>query len=375
MTARSACRPESAREAMTLAARQSPGRRDHRPSCRLKPLHEIRHAVLERRLRAGSRAAPHASVVSAKQCRMSPARYCAVYVGLDSTHRGPWRAPRQRRRPRHGAAVPRLIAPPGASSEPRARMIPSTMSETWMKSRDCRPSSKITGGLPVEKPRREDRGDSGVGVRERLSGPVDVEEAKSDGRNSVGCADDKAQLLVVPLANRVDRRRDERLGLGASGSERARAAHAGQRHSHSRAASCSSGRGPTTTRTVLVADVLPLAVDRHRGGDDEPLHRRRGARRCARGTSRSPSCSSVRSGRSRTSTAPTPTTAARCTTRSMPGSARSHHRRGQATSPTMSSTSAGSGQASPVVDLRLEAVKDDDVVTELEEASRRDASR
>ena len=43
--------------------------------------------------------------------------------------------------------VPRLIEAPTAASERNAQTIPSTMSLTWMKSRDCFPSSKMRGGL------------------------------------------------------------------------------------------------------------------------------------------------------------------------------------------------------------------------------------
>ena len=43
--------------------------------------------------------------------------------------------------------MPRLIEAPTAASEPQRADDPSTMSLTWMKSRDCCPSSKMSGGL------------------------------------------------------------------------------------------------------------------------------------------------------------------------------------------------------------------------------------
>ena len=47
-----------------------------------------------------------------------------------------------------GRPVPRLIAAPPPHRGSSARQIPATMSLTWMKSRDCCPSSKISGGMP-----------------------------------------------------------------------------------------------------------------------------------------------------------------------------------------------------------------------------------
>ncbi len=48
-----------------------------------------------------------------------------------------------------GRPVPRLTACPTASSDSSASRIPRTMSSTWMKSRDCCPSSKTIGAFPL----------------------------------------------------------------------------------------------------------------------------------------------------------------------------------------------------------------------------------
>ena len=171
-----------------------------------------------------------------------------------------------------------------------------------MKSRDCSPSSKIERRVAVEQARGEDRGDAGVRVRQRLARAVDVEEAQRDRRDAVGRAGDEAQLLVVALGDRVDRGRDQRLGLAGADRRSCAVPHSGQCTSHSRASSCSSGRGPGATRPCVGALVLALAVDRHRGGDDEPRGIGRARRPRARGSGPSPSCCVRCSARSRTST-------------------------------------------------------------------------
>ncbi len=69
-------------------------------------------------------------------------------------------------------------------------------------------------GALRQEPRREDGRDAGVRVAERLALAVDVEEAQRDGGNVVRGADRERHLLVVALADGVDRRRPERLRLG-----------------------------------------------------------------------------------------------------------------------------------------------------------------
>ncbi len=58
----------------------------------------------------------------------------------------------------------------------------------------------------VQEPGREDREHTGVGVRERLAGPIDIEEPQSHGRDVIGGAEQEAEALLVELAQRVDRR-------------------------------------------------------------------------------------------------------------------------------------------------------------------------
>ncbi len=147
------------------------------------------------------------------------------------------------------------------------------MSETWVKSRDCSPSSKTIGERRVEQSRGEDRGDAGVGVGERLALAVDVEEAQGHGGDPVGGAGDQRHLLVVALVDRVDRGRQQRLGLAG-------------RHRPQRPAALGAGELPLAGQQLLLgarprglvavglAGVLALAVDRHRGGDDEPARQR-----------------------------------------------------------------------------------------------------
>ena len=59
---------------------------------------------------------------------------------------------------------------------------------TWMKSRVCRPSSKIKRRVVVEERAGEDRRGARVGIRERLARAVDVEEAQRDRGDAVGVA-------------------------------------------------------------------------------------------------------------------------------------------------------------------------------------------
>ena len=120
---------------------------------------------------------------------------------------------------------------------------------------------------PVQQPRGEDRRHAGVRVRQRLARAVDVEEAERDRRDAVGRADDERELLVIPLGDRVDRGRDERLPLPRRHGASSRS-HSGQRHSHASRQELLLGRGCGATRPCS-RTVLALAVDRHRRGDDE----------------------------------------------------------------------------------------------------------
>ena len=90
-----------------------------------------------------------------------------------------------------------------------------------MKSRLCCPSSKTSGALPFSSRDEKIAATPGVRVGQRLARPVDVEEPQRDRRDAVGAADDEEHLLVVALADRVDRGRGERLRLRSSAAARA----------------------------------------------------------------------------------------------------------------------------------------------------------
>ena len=124
--------------------------------------------------------------------------------------------------------------------------------------------------LPVEKTRGEDGARARVGVRERLTGPVHVEVTKRDGRYAVGPSHHEAVLLLILLGDGVDRSRREALGLG-------------RRERRQREPTLRADRLPCAGQqllrraqaridvAVLAAPVGTLAIDRHRGRDDELL--------------------------------------------------------------------------------------------------------
>ncbi len=127
--------------------------------------------------------------------------------------------------------------------------------------------------VPVEQARSEDRGHPGIRIGERLVGSVDVEEAQRHRGDAVGGARDKRQLLVVALGDRVDRSRDQGLALAC--------AHRLQYRSAVRAVELPLTRqqlllGARWRRgaPVLGALVFALAVNRHRGGHDQPGRQR-----------------------------------------------------------------------------------------------------
>ena len=124
---------------------------------------------------------------------------------------------------------------------------------------------------PVQEPRREDRGDARVRVRQRLPRPVDVEQAQRDGRDPVGRARDERELLLVALRDRVDRGRDQRLRL-ARGPRR-------------RAASRNRGRGtPTRARAAAPRRAAAAPPRRARGTRTRPRRRSTSTRRRRAGT-------------------------------------------------------------------------------------------
>ncbi len=75
------------------------------------------------------------------------------------------------------------------------------------------------GSCVVHQARGEDGGDTGVGVRERLAGAVDVEEAQRRDGQAVGAAVDQAELFLIALGKRVDG--IDLGGLGLVGRQRA----------------------------------------------------------------------------------------------------------------------------------------------------------
>jgi hypothetical protein len=129
-----------------------------------------------------------------------------------------------------------------------------------MKSRVWFPSSKTRG---------KDRSDSGVGIGERLTLAVDVEEPQCNRRHSVGGADREHHLLVVPLSDRVDGGRPQQLRLCG----RLRLERRAVVCEHLPLARSELALGPHTGRQPRLARlrvaVLALAVDRHRRGDQQ----------------------------------------------------------------------------------------------------------
>src|SRR5881397_3650034 len=109
--------------------------------------------------------------MSAKQCRMSPTLYLPVTSASSSS--------RPVTRPSRAAIsrtltlspLPTLTACPAASSRSSARA----------------------------QARAEERQHAGVGVRQRLVGPVDVEEAQRRRRHVVRGAEEQAHPLLVVL--------------------------------------------------------------------------------------------------------------------------------------------------------------------------------
>ena len=124
-------------------------------------------------------------------------------------------------------------------------------------------------GVVVQQPRREDRRHAGVRVRKRLPLAVDVEEAERDGGDAVGGPDREEQLLVVALVHRVDGGRAQRLRLGRRLGVEWPAVVA--LHVPLLRGELDLGPEPGSDPRLARArvQVLALAVDRHRRGDDK----------------------------------------------------------------------------------------------------------
>ena len=125
----------------------------------------------------------------------------------------------------------------------------------------------------VEQPGCEDRGDTRVRIGKRLAFAVHIEEAKRHGRNAVRGAHCERHLLVVAFSDRVDRGRPQWLRFGRGlGFERSAVVREelplarGELRLRPK-----PGREARLPR--LRVSVLPLAVDRHRRGDQQLLDR------------------------------------------------------------------------------------------------------
>jgi hypothetical protein len=125
-------------------------------------------------------------------------------------------------------------------------------------------------GLPVVEPRRKNREDARVGVRERLAGAVDVPEPQRHALHPVGRRKRQGQALLDVLGQRVDGGEGRALPLGR------RCRYEWTPLLVERVPGVTHAR-PRRTHDVLddAAVGIPieaLAVDAHRGGDDDALH-------------------------------------------------------------------------------------------------------
>ena len=131
---------------------------------------------------ACSRAARRASVMSAKQWRMSPTRYLPVTSGRDA--------------PRRARAASRRRSPCTVMLSPAADVDDATVGTVAVEREPARARNVVDADEvaplaavledqrrpAVQEPRGEDREHAGVGVRQRLARAVDVEEAQRDRR-------------------------------------------------------------------------------------------------------------------------------------------------------------------------------------------------
>ena len=170
------------------------------------PFGEFGQALAEVALLARSPAPRCALLISAKQWRMSPMR------ALPSDFRLEFR-PAHRARPAASATsrmvrsspLPTLNTSPAASGCSSASTKARATSSTWTKSRRCAAVFEDHGTLPVQQARGEDGEHAGIGVRERLAGPVDIEEPQRDAFHAVGGRQRQREPLLHVFGERVDR--------------------------------------------------------------------------------------------------------------------------------------------------------------------------
>ncbi len=125
--------------------------------------------------------------------------------------------------------------------------------------------------LAVQQAGREDGQHAGVGVRQRLPGPVHVEQPQGHALHPVRRRDRQGQPLLGVFRQRIDGGEVGRLPSPASRPGRAarRPAPAGptRRRGAGRARARRRARSPASVR------YRPLAVDAHGGRDHDPSHR------------------------------------------------------------------------------------------------------
>ena len=150
--------------------------------------------------------------MSAKQNRMSPARYCWLICGRDVhaelADEGLGHVQHADAPP--GAEVDRLVVG-GVGLERQQQALHDVLDVDEVAALAA--VLEDHRRLAVQQPAAEDGGHAGVGVGQRLARPVDVEEAEGDGGDAVGPAHRQAHLLLVALRHRVDRGRAQRLLL------------------------------------------------------------------------------------------------------------------------------------------------------------------
>jgi hypothetical protein len=124
--------------------------------------------------------------------------------------------------------------------------------------------------LPVQQAAGEDREHAGVGVRERLARPEDVEEPERHRLDPAGRREHHHEALLGVLGQRVDRGEVGALGLRRRNRHEVGAVGAARLPAPGLEIVRHAARG-LAERAARRA-VEPLAVDAHRGGDDDALH-------------------------------------------------------------------------------------------------------
>ena len=150
--------------------------------------------------------------MSAKQKRMSPARYWLLTCGVDVDAELPDErlGDVEHADAAAGAEVDRLVVG-GVGVERQQQALHDVLDVDEVAALPA--VLEDHRRLAVQQPAAEDRRHAGVGVGQRLARAVDVEEAERDRRDAVGPAHRQAHLLLVALRDGVDRGRPQRLLL------------------------------------------------------------------------------------------------------------------------------------------------------------------